>query len=160
MAKSRRIRSRRIPHFHQRNNYYCGPAAVQMVVAAFGKRATQGEIAAVAGTTKKNGTSTLGLVKTFKSFGLKVEAGNDKKISDVQRALAKGAVVIVCYTELHWNWGHYAIVAGVRGKTIKLIDPAESLGTTVSLRIEKFAARWNDPLFTKSRRWAAFIYSK
>ena len=151
---------KRIPHFHQRNNYYCGPAVVQMVLAAFGKRATQGEIAVLAKTKKKSGTSTRGLVKALKSYALVVKTGNDKKISDVHHALAEGAVVVVCYTELHWNWGHYAVVADLRDKTITLIDPAEPLGTTLRLSVAEFTKHWKDPLFTKSRRWAAFVYAK
>jgi ABC-type bacteriocin/lantibiotic exporter with double-glycine peptidase domain len=146
----------RIPFYRQQNSFYCGPAIIQMAVGAFGTRITQKEAARRAGTTHTHGTKTAALVRALKSFGLRIEAGNNKNLSLLRRALTQGSIVVVCYTEPILEWGHYAIVKEFRGKNIILIDPDARTGKT-SLRIEEFKKRWKDPLFTRSVRFAAII---
>jgi len=128
-----------------------------MVLASRGIRDTQRAIAAKARTTRKSGTSTKGLVAAVRSYGLTVKSRENMNIGDIKRALAKGSIVVVCYTEMQLNWGHYAIIIGFRGDSIRLIDPAERLGTIVDIDVKEFVRRWRDPLFTKSNRWAAFV---
>lgn len=146
----------KIPFVRQKNDYFCGPAVLAMALRALGIRATQQEAARRAGTTKKNGTSAKGLIAALKSFGVRAEAGNRKTFADIKQALKKNRIVIVCYTEKHWDWGHYAVVKKIGTKTIQLIDPAERHGKS-AVAIVEFKKRWKDPLFTKTVRWAAFV---
>ncbi|MDE1924642.1 MAG: C39 family peptidase [Patescibacteria group bacterium] len=147
----------RIPHAHQINNYYCGPAILQMVLAAHGMRQTQKKLAKLAGTNSRIGTSTRGMIQALDSFNLEVASGNKKNLADIRQELAKGSIIIVAYTELHWQWGHYAIVLGYKGKNIHLLDPTERLGTVIVLPAKEFDKRWKDPMFTKTDHWAAFV---
>lgn len=50
-------RTLNVPHKTQENNYYCGPASVQMVLAYKGKNVSQSTLASRLGTTSANGTS-------------------------------------------------------------------------------------------------------
>jgi ABC-type bacteriocin/lantibiotic exporter with double-glycine peptidase domain len=155
---------RQIPFFHQRTDYYCGPAIIQMVLGAYGIRITQREAARLAKTDKESGratgketgTSTKNLLKTLRDFGLRTEAHNGRTIKELKGALKTDLIVIVCYTESKEEWGHYAIVKGFRTRTIMFIDPdAHTAHTPMKLR--EFKKRWQDPLHTKSKQWAAFI---
>ncbi len=145
-------------HFkRQRTNYYCGPAVIQMAASVLGKRITQHEAAKLARTTERVGTSLANLVAALRKLGTTVDESQHRTIGDIKRAIKKGEVVIVCFTERHFNWGHYAIVAGFKKNYIELIDPAEKLGTGAPMTVKEFEKRWQDPLHTKSVRWAAFV---
>jgi len=144
-------------HFkRQRTNYYCGPAVLQIVASALGTRITQDEAAKLAHTNKKSGTSISNLVRVLNKFGT-VDAAEHRTVADIKKALAQGRVIIVCFTERHFNWGHYALVVEFKGKNIKLLDPAEKSGTGEPMTVKEFESRWKDPLYTKSVRWAAFV---
>lgn len=156
---------RKIPFSRQRTEYYCGPAIMQMVLAAYGIRATQRQLAEQAKTDKafgratgtETGTSISNLITTLKLYGAKVDAKNHRTIVEIKQALKSNKAVIVCFTERHLNWGHYALVIGFTGKYIKLLDPAEQGGAGEPMTIQGFKRRWNDPLHTKSIQWAAFV---
>lgn len=135
-----------------------------MVLGAYGIRITQREAARLAKTDKESGratgketgTSTKNLLKTLRDFGLRTEAHNGRTIKELKGALKTDLIVIVCYTESKEEWGHYAIVKGFRTRTIMFIDPdAHTAHTPMKLR--EFKKRWQDPLHTKSKQWAAFI---
>jgi hypothetical protein len=136
-----------------------------MVLAFFGIRKTQRELARLAKTDKEfgrahgaeTGTSILNIVATLRAFGLKVEADNHRTLIDIKRALRQNKVPIVCFTERKLDWGHYAIVIGFRGIYIELLDPAEPRGDGGPMTITEFRHRWNDPVHTKTIQWAAFI---
>jgi ABC-type bacteriocin/lantibiotic exporter with double-glycine peptidase domain len=147
----------RIPFFKQRTNEYCGPAVMQMTLHAYGMRATQKALALEAGTNKARGTTLVGLVRALRKRGLQVEAAHNRSVRQLRAALRAKKIVIVCYTERAWNWGHYSIVRSFRGKYIILQDPAEHGGKPAPFTIEDFEKRWRDSKFTRSVRWAAFV---
>ena len=150
----------RIPFFKQRTNEYCGPAVLQMTLRAYGVRATQTRLAEEAGTNTARGTTLAGVVRALRKHGLHVDAAHKRTIAQVRKALRARKLVIICYTERAWNWGHYSIVRGFRGKYILLQDPAEHDGKTAPFTIEEFEKRWYDNKFTRSVRWAAFVSEK
>lgn len=147
----------KIPFFKQKNDYYCGPATLQMTLAHFGvKVSSQDELAKAAKTNKKTGTSALNLVRALRLYKMGVRAGNGKTLPALTQALHEDKVVIICYTEPILEWGHYAIVERITDKRITLIDSDARTGKT-SLMLDEFMQRWHDPLFTKTKRWAAFV---
>src|SRR3989344_4446351 len=153
-----RIRAKKMRLSHQINNYYCGPAVVVMVLRAHGIHATQRSAARLLHTTKAVGTSTKRLVGALRSFSLRVNAGNGLSLKDIHRALQEKSIVIVCYTEPREHQGHYAVVAGFRGTSILLFSPDERGDRPVLMPLKEFEERWHDPLFTRSKRWAAFVH--
>jgi ABC-type bacteriocin/lantibiotic exporter with double-glycine peptidase domain len=147
---------KRIPFYSQKNDYYCGPATLQMTLGAFGITSSQDALAKAAKTNKKVGTSAINLVRVLRAHKLRVRAGNKQTLARIKAALAGGEVVIICYTEPILEWGHYAVVRKVTDTRIHLLDSDARTGKT-SLLIEEFKRRWKDPLFTKTVRWAAFV---
>lgn len=144
----------------QINNDYCGPAVLKIILSAQGVSITQKEAALLAGTTRANGTSPQGLVKALRAHGLSVTGGNNRSIADLKSATQNGVVPVVCFTERHFSWGHYAIVLGFKGRYIELLDPAEKNGKGEPMSVTEFAKRWKDPLFTHTNRWAAFVSAR
>ncbi|RJR12548.1 hypothetical protein C4585_03515 [Candidatus Parcubacteria bacterium] len=146
-----------VRYAHQMNNYYCGPAVIVTALRSYGIRVTQREAAKRAKTTKEKGTSTSGLVRALKSFGLRVHASGKSTLKDVRKGIGEGITVIVCYTEPKAEEGHYAVVMGFHGDQIYLASPDERGSALVAMPLKEFERRWKDPLYTHSRRWAAFI---
>lgn len=147
---------KKIPFYPQNNEYYCGPATLQMTLAAFGIKASQQTLAKTARTNSKKGTSVLNMIRTLRSYTLHVQAGNLSTLGQIKKFLKKEGVVIVCYTEPVLEWGHYIIVETVTETRVRLIDSDAPTGRTL-LPLQEFKRRWRDPLFTKTIRWAAFV---
>ena len=148
---------RHIPFFKQLDDHSCGPATLQMVLGAYGIEITQKAAAEEARTTEEIGTSTAAIVAVLEKYGLKVEAGNGRALEDLKRATAEEKIVIICYTERGDNWGHYSLVLGFEDGNIILLDPQEENGEHPPFPTQEFEERWNDPLFTQSDHWAAFV---
>ncbi len=127
-----------------------------MLLSSQGIRKTQKEIAAYTKTTTKAGTSTKGLLRALVHYGFTARSAERQTISHITKALTKDLVVIVCYTERHWDWDHYAIVLAVSKHSITLLDPAESK-KRITLPLKEFRERWKGLLFTHTNRWAAFV---
>jgi ABC-type bacteriocin/lantibiotic exporter with double-glycine peptidase domain len=127
-----------------------------MLLRSRGTRKTQKEISRYTKTTIKKGTSTQGLLGGLAHYGFRVRGAERQSISALTKSLKKGLVVIVCYTERHWNWDHYAIVLAVSKNSITLLDPAESK-KRLTLPLKEFKKRWKGPLFTYTDRWAGFV---
>jgi ABC-type bacteriocin/lantibiotic exporter with double-glycine peptidase domain len=146
-----------VTHRRQQTDYYCGPAVLQMVGTAFDKNITQHEAAQLAQTTVETGTSAENLVQALEHLGLTVRAGNNQSIADIKAAQAAGEIIIICFTERSYNWGHYAVVDTITDTHVSLIDPAESQQDHTPFIIQEFEKHWKDPLFTKTDHWAAFV---
>ena len=152
----KRISRAKIRLSHQINNYFCGPAVIVTVLAAYNIHITQRKVARLARTNKTIGTSTKGLVRALRSFGVRVKAGKST-LENIRRDFRSGVTVIVCYTEPYYDSGHFAIVAGFRGRNILLLSPDERGNRATAMALKEFQERWKDPLFTRSRRWAAYV---
>lgn len=146
----------KIPHFKQLNDYYCGPAILQMTLAAYGISITQEEAAKRLGTTEENGTSVGALVEVLQKEGLMVTGGNNQTLSNVREAFDSEKVVLFCYTELHYQWDHFAILIKFDAPNIVLLDSAED-EDEYRLPLDEFEKRWVGPLFTFSDHWAIYI---
>lgn len=146
----------RIPHRHQINGDYCGPAVIQMILAAHSLRPTQRDIAKRAGTNAARGTTVKGLAAALRGYGFTVSEREQRSIADLRRALSRGNFIIINYTERS-DWGHFALLLRFTKKYVHLLDPAERQGGTARFPLAEFKERWRDPMFTKTTRWAAFV---
>jgi len=127
-------------------------------LASYGVHKTQGTIAKEMKTprTMHEGTKPAAIIAALRKQEFAVRAGIKKTIRDIQAALKKDSIVVICYTEPIMEWGHYAIVRRFKGNEIVLLDPDSRTGRTTLLTSE-FKRRWHDPLFTHTVRWAAFV---
>lgn len=147
-----------IPFFKQINEHYCGPAILQMVLAAYGVETSQEALAEEIGKENifERGTTPEELVAVLSKHRFKVDAKNLRDIAEVRDALEEGAIVVTCYTEAVWEWGHYALIRDISDTHVMFIDPDTEDGN-VALPLREFEQRWKDPKFTNTVRWAAFI---
>ncbi len=171
-----------VPHYYQINNYYCGPASLEMVYDFYGPDISQLEIADVARADVSYGAYTSDLRRATHFSKLSTSLGNDM-IGNVtgytNRSIGYGAfeehlpnvdilvdligggypiVVLQHYDELH-NSGHFRVVIGyVRNSVITQLivhDPWYSgyySGPNVYIGYNTFVDLW-----TRYSNWALFI---
>lgn len=139
-----------IPYHKQKNDYYCGPAALQMVFEYFKYRLSQREIAQQASTTARHGTKNGAMVRVAVKNGFYVYASANSTLSKVRHFIKKGWPVIVNFFEPTDNEGHYAVVANVTASHIILQDPFN--GRNFKLTSREFLSRWHNEKNTQ-KRW-------
>ena len=57
-----------VPLYKQENNYYCGPASVQMVLKYFGYTATQSKLGSIMNTNSSDGTYVYQIANGLNSY--------------------------------------------------------------------------------------------
>ena len=139
-----------IPYHKQKNSYYCGPAALQMVFAYFKYRLSQQKIAREARTNARHGTKNRALIRVAVKNGFYVYAQNNSTFLKIQYFLKKGWPVIVNFIEPTDNEGHYAVVSDITPGHIVLQDPFNGKGLKIP-RLE-FLPRWHNKKNTQ-KRW-------
>ena len=149
---------RAIPFFKQLNEHYCGPAILQMILATEGIKRSQHQLAKEAKTPMhpEAGTELKHIISVLRTYGFRVRAGNNKNLATLKKELAAGSIVIVCYTEPVWEWGHYSLMRDIQKDKVLLIDPDISTGKR-SFDIAEFKLRWKDKKHTNTIRWGAFV---
>jgi hypothetical protein len=132
-----------IPYRHQENEeFYCGPAIVQMLLAARGFERSQSELAQILGTDK-TGTEAAKIEDFLISNAFSVVRKNAASLEDIETALASGAEVVVGYIETtDHKFAHYGLVADITKDDITLIDPL--LDPHLKLTRVDFESRWHD----------------
>lgn len=138
----------------QRTGYYCGPAVMQIILKLHGTKLTQDALAKRAKTNKEIGTTPTNLIATLSKSGLKVTAAEGQTSAKLRAALRAGKEAIVCMTS--GGEGHYVIVLSLTPSSIKVLDPNDRR-RVVTLKLADFVKHWQDPLLTKTYRWAVFI---
>ena len=131
-----------IPYRKQETSFYCGPAIVQMILAANRIEVSQNDIAAALGTTESAGTMADAIQRYFASHGFAVTCTNEAAVSDIESMLTAGKYVIVGYVELSEDVPHYGIVKTVTTQDITIIDPWSGADHTMSREV--FEERWRD----------------
>ncbi len=114
----------------QRRREDCGPAALAAICRHYGIRATEEDIAGLAGTTGL-GTSMEGLAAAARQKGLSVQG-----VEATPEELSK--LPLPCL--LYYSAGHFAVLTGVRAGRFYLADP--SLGQRIWDR-EMLARHWS-----------------
>ncbi len=132
-----------IPYFKQENEYYGGPAVVEMILATKDVTRTQSEIADIMGTTQAKGTELSTIQNILAAHGFLTERTNDATLEEIIEALVVKRMVIVGYIDPDNNaLAHYAIVREITDSSIILIDPLH--GENFTLARDDFESRWRD----------------
>ncbi len=130
-----------IPFRKQENDYYCGPAVVQMILAGNGLEIAQQEIAS-AMKTDKHGTPIKEIERFLKTQGFETKRTNNASWEDIEDSLGEGETIIVGYLEPEEEKAHYAIIASMTEHQLFLLDPWH--GAEQSLSRDDFEHRWRD----------------
>ncbi len=146
-----------ITFYKQKNAYYCGPAALEMVFDYFGERQPQEKLAKEAKTNKKEGTSNSEMIKVAIKHGFHCYASDNSTFFKIKHFIELGLPVIVNYIEPVENEGHYAVVSMINRRNIVLCDPWN--GRNFKLAWPEFLKRWHNKKNTH-KKWIMVISKK
>lgn len=140
--------SKAFRYYRQQRDYWCGPAVLQMALAAHHISVAQSRLARLLQTKQITGTRRNQLVRTAKYFGLTAHARHAQTWSELSR-LVPAYFVIVNYVEPE-DEGHYAVVTRVLKDQIVLADPWH--GATFRLSKKIFVSSWR-----QRQQWSLLI---
>ena len=112
-----------------------------MILVAAGFSYSQEAVARMLMTSPYQGTGRKALEDLFRRKKFLVKRITGASIGHVRSALDKGYFVIVNYTELEEDIGHFAIVTNVTSTDIVMHDPTHGPGYRIPLRV--FIPRWH-----------------
>ena len=146
------------PFKRQIYSYDCGASCMETVLTYFGYDAREDHIMKIAGTDK-NGTSSEGLIKVAKKFGLKYKARENMTISDLKKCISRKHPCITPIQawgntakknwENGWQYGHYVIPIAYDDKNLYFEDPASHYRTFLSY--DEMERRWHDKDITGNK---------
>lgn len=135
----------------QSTNYTCGPVALLMALAYFGKDdgETEQTLAAEMGTTPENGTAPEAIAQAARVRGLNVATRQQMSMEALEAETVQGKLVI-CPIQAHGTTGemqqlqagHYVVVSRSEEDVIQFLDPSVPGG--VAMDKDDFAACWID----------------
>ncbi|VVB73649.1 Peptidase C39 family protein [uncultured archaeon] len=142
----------KMPYFHQKTDYTCGPACLKMVLKFLGMGASEGALAKKANTVPQTGTNHIGLVKAAEDFHLKCYPHENSSISQIKKAVDNDTPPIIHFIEPSEEESHYAVVVGYDSKGLIFNDPWN--GRKFKMGFEDFKQRWGVRNHEHScRRW-------
>lgn len=133
--------SMKIPYVKQKNDWFCGPACAKMILDAAGFSYSQDAVGRMLGTSPYHGTNRKDLETLFRKKQFLVKRITGASVADLRDALAKGFFIIVNYTELEEDIGHFAVVTKVTATDIIMHDPEHGPDYRIPLRV--FVPRWH-----------------
>lgn len=139
-----------IPFFKQETDYTCGAACVRMILASFGVRKSEKEIAKVMGSSPKVGTWNRQFPLLAEKFKFCYSVGRNSSPKDIRAMLRDGFKIVINFYDPKEEVGHYAIVKSANASKIYLIDPWH--GPRESYSWKKFLPLWKGTI-DPDRRW-------
>ena len=138
------------PETRQVTNFDCGANALMSVLVYSGIEEREDRIAALARTTK-NGTSTAGVLRVVRYYGLPFTAHQGMRPNNLRVAIDLGFPTLITiqayressrlYREL-WQDGHYVVAIGYDQQRIFFEDPSAFHRTW--LADQELIERWHD----------------
>ena len=139
----------KFPALRQAFNYDCGAVAAQSVIVYYGHDVSEERVMQVAGTTPRNGTPLLGMLRVLRRYALKCESRR-MTLGELKHFIKSGVPVIVLLQawatkkvnwESDWRDGHFAVAIGYDSKRLYFADPASI--TRSYLSFAELARRWH-----------------
>lgn len=147
----------KLPFVRQINDYYCGPASLQMIFGFFGLNKRQSDLASLMDTQEEVGTKKCKMVDAVVTHNLHYCEMHDASIGDISELLSYRVPTIVNFIEPSENDSHYAVVVGMDRENIVLADPWN--GNNFKFSKKDFLSRWYGHEDGK-KRWLLAIYNK
>ncbi len=118
----------RVPYFEQENDYYCGPASVQMAIAYLsGSAPAQDQIAGELQTNHEQGITERKHLKT--PFNLRnyndIYVVEPMSVNELKRQNAEGnlAIILIWFEIPHTDYKHYVVTVGHNETGVFIHDP-------------------------------------
>lgn len=142
----------KLPFFHQKSEYTCGPASLRMVFDFFGLKTKEDELKKLLKPNKIIGTKHKALIKIAQKKGFYCYVHEKANLSQLKNFLDRGFPVIVNYVEPDSNEKHYSVVIGYNKSKIIMNDPW--IGEKFKINLKDFEKRWHG---RKNKRWLMTI---
>lgn len=143
-----------IPFFKQDNDYSCGPTALQMVFAFYGKILSEKYLTKKLKTKKDKGTEHSFLIKIANKEGFYVYTNNNSNLEEISYITKENIPVIVHIMEPSGYEGHYSVIVNITKKNVILNDPWN--GKNFRMSIENFVKNWHNKN-SKYKQWIMAI---
>lgn len=142
-----------LAYYEQEKEHTCGPASGRMILASFGVRRREHDVARVLGT-KKCGTKDTDFIKLAQKYRLHYISKKNASFKGLQKLQRKGYKIIVSYWYTPDKTGHYAVLHKVGSKYVHLLDPWA--GPNHKYSISYFRKLWDWSVCEEpdtNRRW-------
>ena len=141
-----------IPYFKQQSSWTCGPASLRMVLASFGIKISEAQLAKALKTNRIQGTAESALPLVAKQHKLTYHLGRDGTFAQLQKFLKQRYQIIVSYYIPEEKTGHFSVLKRISKNTVYFLDPW--YGPKHKLSKKSFLKVWkNNPARSKEKRW-------
>jgi len=145
----------KLPYFHQKKDYTCGPASLRMVFNFFGLKTNEEELKKSLRPNKRIGTKHGALIKVARKKGFYCYIHKKANLHQLRNFIDQGFPVIVNYIEPESNEKHYSVVIGYNKKKIIMNDPW--IGKNFKIKDKEFEKRWHGE---HNKKWIMIISRK
>ena len=144
-----------LPDVRQSTDYSCGAAAMESVLAYYGRDIDEENLRELLGTTAESGTYPDDIVRVAEELGFQASVKENLTIADLKASLGEGVPVMVdgqawrSSYEFNDSWsdivgdGHWMVVIGMDEKNVYLEDPY-ILGSRGYMSLQEFEQRWHN----------------
>lgn len=151
----------RVPPVRQSTSYTCGAAALQAVLAYWGRYdGGESALAKRLGSDPTDGTKVAAILRVARELGLEAEAKEKMTVDDLRAAFKRGDTVIVNLQAwadwetkapplrgeawaARWEDGHYVVLVAVDQTNAYFMDPSVLPGLAW-LPLSELPHRWHD----------------
>ena len=129
-----------VPHFRQSPGL-CGASALQAVLAYWGKKHSEQELADLSHSNPDDGVEAPELLEAARAVGFDGFYHDDAELDDLKRYLDLGLPVIVNWWST--NQGHFSVVVGMDDKHVYMVDPEKDRPFS-RMPLDEFDGNWFD----------------
>jgi predicted double-glycine peptidase len=156
-----------VPDVFQSTSYSCGAAAVQSVLAYWGKEFHEKDLWQALGTSEQLGTAPDSMLRVLRDYGLKAQMHEGTSIQEIREALGRKVPVILDIQawpdsprpneswDDDWEDGHYVVAIGIDDANLYVEDPS-LLACRGYIPLKELGSRWHDyegdPPYNPSKR--------
>lgn len=144
-----------VPYFKQDTGYTCGPTSLQMVLAYYGLRESEAQLAKELETEMENGTCHQNMITSALERGFHCYVNDNSSLEEIGFLLAHDIPLIVHFLEPTDREDHYSVVVGLTGKDVVLNDPWN--GEREHLSRRAFVNRWTCDEVGRCKEWLMAI---
>lgn len=112
-----------VPHFLQSDDSLCGPACLRMVLAFWGIKKTEQELALACNHTYEKGCQGEDMVSAARQFGFDAFIKNNSDVKELKGYVDLGIPIIVDWFCGDLPEGHSSVVVGVDDENVYMLDP-------------------------------------